>query len=252
MTEPATKTVRTTIRPRLFTRPSDTTPTLVPRRNLESLRRTLLLRRVLDYSLSLAMLIPAACVVAVCAIFVKLTSRGPAFYTQERVGRFGKVFTIYKLRTMRFQCEILSGPQWSKPGDPRVTRVGKILRATHLDELPQLINVLRGEMSLLGPRPERPEIASRLVDAIPNYNDRSMLHPGVSGHAQVHLPPDTEVSDVEQKIELDREYIHRVSFWFDVLTLARTAGKVVGLYKPTKRDESFEGNSIALTTKQRS
>jgi lipopolysaccharide/colanic/teichoic acid biosynthesis glycosyltransferase len=211
-----------------------------------------LFRKILDYSLSILILVPALVVVAICAILVKLTSRGPAFYTQERVGRFGRVFTIYKLRTMHHRCELISGPQWSKPGDPRVTSFGKFLRASHLDELPQLINVLRGEMSLLGPRPERPEIASRLVDAITHYNDRLILRPGVSGHAQVHLPPDVELADVAAKVQLDRDYIHRLSFWFDLLTLVRTAQKVLGLNNPNKKRGTLNPQSITMTTQKRS
>lgn len=132
---------------------------------------------------------------------------------------------------MYHQCERLSGPMWSQPGDPRVTPVGRVLRALHLDELPQLWNVLAGQMSLIGPRPERPEIASKLAGEIDDYDARSAVLPGISGHAQVHLPPDTTVSDVRDKVALDRAYIQRFAVWFDVLTLFRTALKVVGLYR---------------------
>ena len=117
------------------------------------------------------------------------------------------------------------------PGDPRVTPVGRVLRALHLDELPQLVNVLRGQMSLIGPRPERPEIATQLARAIPGYDVRSAVLPGISGHAQVHLPPDTSVADVRDKIRLDREYLERLTAWFDFVTLMRTGFKVLGLYR---------------------
>src|SRR5205085_11405871 len=106
--------------------------------------------------------VPAAPVIALAALLLKLTSHGPAFYTQTRVGRNGRLFTIYKVRTMLHRCESLTGPRWSVPGDPRITAVGCLLRVTHVDELPQLLNVLRGEMSLIGPRPERPEFVPEL------------------------------------------------------------------------------------------
>jgi lipopolysaccharide/colanic/teichoic acid biosynthesis glycosyltransferase len=132
---------------------------------------------------------------------------------------------------MYHHCEHLTGPTWSVPGDPRVTPVGRVLRALHVDELPQMVNVLRGQMSLIGPRPERPEIAIRLAQTIEGYNARLAVLPGITGHAQVHLPPDTTVADVREKVKLDRYYLSRMSFWFDMLTLARTGLKVIGLYR---------------------
>jgi lipopolysaccharide/colanic/teichoic acid biosynthesis glycosyltransferase len=189
------------------------------------------LKRTFDYTLATALLLLAAPLIAVCAILVRLTSRGPAFYSQERIGQFGRVFTIYKLRTMYHNCERLTGPTWSVPGDPRVTPVGRLLRALHVDELPQLVNVLWGQMSLIGPRPERPEIAAQLAKAIEDYNARSAVLPGITGHAQVHLPPDTSVADVRDKVRLDRFYLGRMTMWFDLVTLARTGLKVIGLYR---------------------
>ena len=115
--------------------------------------------------------------------------------------------------------------------DTRNFRFGKIIRRCYLDELPQLINVLRGDMSLIGPRPERPEIAAQLAKAIQDYNARSAVLPGITGHAQVHLPPDTSVADVRDKVRLDRYYLGRLSMWFDLVTLARTALMVIGLYR---------------------
>ena len=137
---------------------------------------------------------------AVAAIVVKLTSRGPAFYTQIRLGQDGRAYAIYKLRTMTHDCEKLSGPQWSKKGDCRVTAVGRLLRRSHLDELPQLWNVLRGEMSLIGPRPERPEFVPRLERSLPHYRARLHVRPGVTGLAQVQLPPDTDLGSVRRKL----------------------------------------------------
>jgi lipopolysaccharide/colanic/teichoic acid biosynthesis glycosyltransferase len=212
-------------------RRTGTRPSPLPVRDPAALRRTLAVKRAIDLVFAATLLALSAPVLAVAALLVKLTSRGPALYSQERVGQFGRVFVIYKLRSMYHQCERLTGPRWSTPGDPRVTPIGKVLRALHLDELPQLVNVLRGQMSLIGPRPERPEIATQLGRAIPDYDVRSAVLPGISGHAQVHLPPDTTVADVRDKIRLDREYLGRFTAWFDLVTLLRTGLKVVGLYR---------------------
>src|SRR5207248_1323798 len=122
-----------------------------------------------------------------------------------------------------------TGPRWSLPGDPRITPVGHVLRALHLDELPQLWNVIRGEMSLVGPRPERPEIASELRKAIPGYDRRLAVKPGLTGFAQIHLPPDETVESVRRKLVYDLFYIRRFDFAFDLYILACTACKVAGL-----------------------
>ena len=212
-------------------RRTGTRPSPLPLRRPGAIRRTLAVKRALDYALAAGLLVLTAPLVAACAALVRLTSRGPAFYSQERVGQFGRVFTIYKLRTMYHQCERLTGPKWSVPGDPRVTPLGRFLRAAHLDELPQLVNVLRGQMSLIGPRPERPEIAAQLARSNEDYTARSAVLPGITGHAQVHLPPDTTVADVRDKMQLDRYYLGRLSVWFDLVTLGRTGLKVVGLYR---------------------
>jgi lipopolysaccharide/colanic/teichoic acid biosynthesis glycosyltransferase len=205
-------------------------PSPFPQRSLGSLRRTLRLKRVFDLVAASSLLVLTAPLVGFCMLLVRLTSSGPAIYTQERVGRFGRVFTMYKLRTMYHQCERETGPTWCLPDDPRITRVGQVLRRLHIDELPQMINILRGEMSLIGPRPERPEIAARLARTIDDYNARLAVQPGITGHAQIHLAPDRTVADVREKTRLDREYLSRFSFGFDMLTLGRTALKVVGLY----------------------
>ena len=212
-------------------RRTGTKPSPLPLRRPAALRRTLFLKRVFDYSVASVLLVLTIPLMALCAVLVRLTSRGPAFYSQQRVGQFGRVFTIHKLRTMYHHCERHTGPTWSVPGDPRVTPVGRVLRAIHVDELPQLVNVLRGQMSLIGPRPERPEIAAQLARSIPDYNARSAVLPGITGHAQVHLPPDTSVADVRDKVRLDRYYLGRLSLGFDLVTLARTGLKVVGLYR---------------------
>src|SRR5262249_59838134 len=124
---------------------------------------------------------------------------GPAADLRARLGPGGVEFRILKRRTMIDNCESLTGPRWALPGDPRVTPIGAILRATHLDELPQLWNVLRGDMSLIGPRPERPEIVTRLLRDLTNYGDRLEVRPGITGLAQVQLPPDVNVSTAADK-----------------------------------------------------
>jgi lipopolysaccharide/colanic/teichoic acid biosynthesis glycosyltransferase len=158
-------------------------------------------------------------------MLVRLTSKGPAFYTQTRVGQGGRLFTILKLRTMRHNCEALSGPRWSLPGDPRITPVGWLLRKTHLDELPQLLNVLRGEMSLIGPRPERPEFVPQLEKELPAYRQRLNVRPGVTGLAQVLLPPDSDIESVRRKLTHDLFYIRELTPWLDLRLLLCT-----GLY----------------------
>jgi lipopolysaccharide/colanic/teichoic acid biosynthesis glycosyltransferase len=153
--------------------------------------------------------------VVLSLVLVRLTSRGRAIYTQRRLGRGGKVFTIYKIRSMYIESEC-DGPRWSLPGDQRITPIGRILRACHIDELPQLVNVLRGEMSLIGPRPERPEIVSQLERALPGYRRRLVVRPGLSGLAQVLQPPDTDLGSVRRKLNYDLIYIDSVSPWLDL------------------------------------
>ena len=156
------------------------------------------------------------------ALLVKLTSRGPAFYTQTRLGRHGKLFTIYKLRTMSHNCEKASGVRWSTKGDPRVTGVGRFLRATKIDELPQFWNVIMGDMSLIGPRPERPEFLPQLEEALPFYRCRLMVRPGLTGLAQVQLPPDSDLASVRRKLAHDLHYVRDHEFFMDLQILVAT------------------------------
>jgi lipopolysaccharide/colanic/teichoic acid biosynthesis glycosyltransferase len=176
-----------------------------------------LAKRWLDRGLGLLLLIPALPLVALLVAAIRATSRGPGIFSQVRVGKSGKIFTMYKLRSMRLDAEAGTGPAWSVTGaDPRVTRLGYWLRRLHLDELPQLFNVVRGEMSLIGPRPERPEFVKLLADEIPGYLNRLMVAPGITGLAQINLPPDSDVDSVRRKLVLDCEYIRTANLWLDV------------------------------------
>ena len=192
-------------------------------------RRLARLKPLADYPVAAALLVLTGPVVLLAMGLVRATSRGPAVYRQTRVGKGGRRFVILKLRTMCHECESLTGPRWSIPGDPRITPVGKWLRRLHLDELPQLINVLRGEMSLVGPRPERPEIVDNLRKLVPGYDRRHAVKPGITGFAQVHLPPDTCVRSVKNKVAYDRFYLLRSGLRMEAALLACTLLKVVGL-----------------------
>jgi lipopolysaccharide/colanic/teichoic acid biosynthesis glycosyltransferase len=186
-------------------------------------------KHFLDLVLALALAVVAVPLIALAALLVKLTSRGPAFYTQTRVGQGGRLFTIYKIRTMAHNCESLTGPRWSIPGDPRVTAVGWLLRITHLDELPQLWNVIRGEMSLIGPRPERPEFVPELEEALPAYRQRLAVRPGVTGLAQVQQAADSDLDSVRRKLAYDLYYIRFLGPWLDFRLLIGTAFYALGL-----------------------
>jgi lipopolysaccharide/colanic/teichoic acid biosynthesis glycosyltransferase len=181
------------------------------------------IKYTLDFILAILLAIPALPLVLLSALIVKLTSRGPAFYTQIRIGENGRPFRILKIRSMIHNCESLTGPRWSIPGDPRVTWFGHFLRISHLDELPQLLNVIQGEMSLIGPRPERPEFLPDLEEAMPVYTQRLNVRPGVTGLAQIQLPSDTDLHSVERKLSHDLYYVRNVSLWLDIRLLFGTA-----------------------------
>jgi lipopolysaccharide/colanic/teichoic acid biosynthesis glycosyltransferase len=208
------------------------------------------LRRALDLAVSavaVAILVP---LFAIIAALVPLTSRGPVFYRQVRIGQnrrrrerrkfrpdpsagdrrsserrisdsFGRPFQILKFRTMVVNAEEY-GPQWSSKDDPRITTVGRLLRSTRLDETPQFLNVMRGEMSLIGPRPERPYFVDQFVEHIPNYQKRLLVRPGITGLAQVNLNYDTCIDDVKKKLEQDLEYVRSRSLVQDLKILLRT------------------------------
>jgi lipopolysaccharide/colanic/teichoic acid biosynthesis glycosyltransferase len=182
----------------------------------------------LEWCAALLLLIVAVPVIAVLGILLKLTSPGPIFYSQMRLGLNGRAFRIYKLRTMTHLCEATTGPVWSVYPDPRITPIGKWLRDTHLDELPQLWNVLRGDMCLVGPRPERPEIAAAIERRMPTFRDRLAVRPGITGLAQVRLPPDSNLDTVRQKLAHDLCYIRRFSPAMDVRIVLATGLQVLG------------------------
>lgn len=184
---------------------------------------------LLEFCLALALLVMTAPIWFVAALLVKLTSRGPIFYTQVRLGHAGRHFSILKLRTMVHNSELFSGPCWSQPRDPRVTPIGRFLRRSHIDELPQLLNVLRGDMSLIGPRPERPEFAPMLEQAIPHYRQRLAVRPGLSGLAQVQLPPDTDLESVRSKLAFDLYYVQHCTFGMEARIAFATIGLLLGL-----------------------
>ncbi|HEY5614964.1 MAG TPA: sugar transferase, partial [Bacteroidota bacterium] len=157
------------------------------------------------------------------ALLIKLDSRGPILYRQERVGRNGKLFNIYKYRSMSSDAETTSGPVWAEKNDPRVTRIGKILRRTHIDEIPQFINVLSGEMSVVGPRPERSYFVEKLSKELPLYKRRLKVRPGITGWAQIKYKYDQSIEDVRAKVKYDLFYIENISWRLDLKILFNTA-----------------------------
>jgi len=192
-------------------------------RECESSARYDAAKRVFDVAASLALLVIAAPVILLCGLLVKLSSRGPLFYFQVRLGKGGQPFRMVKVRTMAVDAERDSGACWAQAHDPRATRVGRLLRRTHLDELPQLWNVLKGEMSLVGPRPERPEFVPRLAAALPGYRERMQVRPGITGLAQVRLPADSDLESVRRKLSFDLFYVRCLGPMLDVRILMCTA-----------------------------
>jgi lipopolysaccharide/colanic/teichoic acid biosynthesis glycosyltransferase len=172
-------------------------------------------------------------VILLCAGLVRVTSSGPSFYSQVRLGHFGRRFRIYKLRTMRFNCEEKTGAVWASKDDPRVTPVGRVLRRLHLDELPQLWNIFNGDMSFVGPRPERPEIVAKLLQDIPNFDDRLELVPGLTGLSQVLQMADTGIESARSKLRNDLEYQKRESLWLDLRIVVGTTMIIVGVARET-------------------
>ena len=167
--------------------------------------------------------------IGLLVLLVRLTSKGPGIYRQTRIGKDGRTLMMYKIRTMRHDAEAATGAVWAEKSDPRVTPLGNVLRKLHLDEFPQLFNVLKGEMSLIGPRPERPEFVRLLTGEIPAYLNRLAVRPGITGLAQINLEPDTNLDSVRQKLVLDLEYIKHAGVFLDIRMLLCTLAHLAGL-----------------------
>jgi exopolysaccharide biosynthesis polyprenyl glycosylphosphotransferase len=190
------------------------------------LRRT---KRVADLGLSLILLLIAWPIVLVFGLLLRLESKGPVFYSQLRTGENGEVFSIYKLRSMCVDAEV-NGAAWAEKNDPRITRIGRIIRVTRIDEIPQLLNVIKGQMSFIGPRPERPEFNHTLAKEIHFYDLRHSVRPGITGWAQVNYPYGSSIEDSKQKLQYDLFYIKNYSLLLDLEILFRTI-KVVFSWK---------------------
>jgi exopolysaccharide biosynthesis polyprenyl glycosylphosphotransferase len=186
-------------------------------------RRTYsLTKRAIDITGSFLALILLSPLFLFSALLVKLTSKGPILYSQTRVGKDGKNFEIYKFRTMKVDAEKSTGPVWARQNDNRLIPCGKFMRRAHLDEIPQFVNVIKGDMSIIGPRPERPVFVEKFKLEISDYSKRLDVKPGITGLAQVWHHYDDTIDDVRKKIKYDILYIKRMCFWTDVLILART------------------------------
>ncbi|MCH4891578.1 MULTISPECIES: TIGR03013 family XrtA/PEP-CTERM system glycosyltransferase [unclassified Sphingomonas] len=184
-------------------------------------------KRLFDIAASLALLILTAPVVLVTALLVKLDSKGPAFYRQRRIGLYGQGFDIIKLRSMRVDAEVAGQAVWAEKDDPRITRIGRIIRKLRIDELPQCWSVLKGEMSFVGPRPERPQFVEELETCLPYYAERHMVKPGITGWAQINYPYGASIEDSRQKLEYDLFYAKNYSPFLDLLILLQTARVVI-------------------------
>jgi lipopolysaccharide/colanic/teichoic acid biosynthesis glycosyltransferase len=180
-------------------------------------------KRVVEVVVSAVLLVAALPLLIGLGLLVRLETRGPALYRQSRVGRRGALFTLLKLRTMRQDAETASGPVWTDPEkDPRVTRLGRLLRKSRLDEVPQLWNVLKGEMSFVGPRPERPHFVQTLRLVIPYYDERHAVRPGITGWAQVKFGYGSTIEDSERKLQFDLYYVKNMSLLLDLAIVLET------------------------------
>jgi len=196
----------------------------------EGFRRSstfIVLRRALSIVISMFVLILTAPLWPLVMLVIKLDSEGPVFYTQRRVGKGGSVFSVIKFRTMRQDAEAANGPQWAGVHDPRITRVGRFLRSSRLDEIPQLWCVLKGDMAFVGPRPERPEFVESLSKEIPYYGVRHMVRPGLTGWAQIRYKYGSTVQDAREKLQYDLFYIKNASIGLDLLIMFQTIKTVL-------------------------
>lgn len=209
-------------------------------------------KRTISRIVGAVLLVAFSPVILVSMALVRLTSPGPSLYKQQRLGKGGDVFDVIKIRTMYCDAEKLTGPKLCQPGDSRITPIGRIFRFLHIDELPQLLNVIRGEMCLVGPRPERPEIIkeNKLNELVPGFAERTRVLPGVTGLAQVNLPADLTVDCVIPKVQLDLEYIETASGSLDIRILLCTALRILGIrYGIAVKTFSLNRNGFTQTAK---
>ena len=179
-------------------------------------------KTICDFFLAVILLTVSAPFLVIISLLVKLDSKGPIFFRQIRLGKNCQQYSLIKFRTMVQNAEQKSGPIWTKENDSRITSIGKWLRRFYLDEFPQLLNVIKGEMSIIGPRPERPFFVEKLVQEYPSYLDRLSVKPGITGFAQINQRYDDNISDVRKKLEFDLFYIKRLNFMFDLKILMKT------------------------------
>src|SRR3989339_93043 len=192
------------------------------------IRRTYaVLKRILDFCFSVAGVIILSPLLLLVALAVRMTSKGPIIYSQTRVGKDGELFEIYKFRTMKVDAEKDSGPVWARSNDNRLTPIGKFLRKSHMDELPQFINVIKGDMSIIGPRPERPVFVDEFKKVISGYQGRLAVKPGITGLAQVWHRYDATIEDVKKKLKYDLLYIKKMCLMSDFRIILRTFRVVV-------------------------
>jgi sugar transferase (PEP-CTERM system associated) len=182
-----------------------------------------IVKRMFDLSVSLLILLLSLPVMLVTAVLIVLESGFPLLYRQERVGQGGRVFTIFKFRSMAQNAEKDGTPQWAQAGDARVTAVGRVIRKLRIDELPQIINVFKGDMSFVGPRPERPFFVNQLIEQVPYYASRHSIKPGITGWAQVRYPYGASLEDAIEKLQYDLYYVKNHTFFLDLLILFQTA-----------------------------
>ena len=188
---------------------------------------TYIFKRILDVGLALLGLLLSLPILLVTAVLIKLSSKGPVFFKQKRVGKEGKIFTLIKFRSMYMDAEEKTGPVWASKNDSRVTRVGRLMRKLRIDEIPQMWNVLRNEMSFVGPRPERPYFVEELKRDIPYYTERLVVKPGITGWAQINYAYGSTKDDALQKLQYDLYYIKNMSIFLDIITLLRTIKVVI-------------------------
>jgi lipopolysaccharide/colanic/teichoic acid biosynthesis glycosyltransferase len=202
---------------------------------------------LVDRFVALVGLILSAPFIAFLVGIVRLTSRGPGLYSQTRLGLDGKPFCLYKIRTLHHGCDRAQGPVWTRTNDHRASRLGHLLRATHLDELPQLVNVLKGEMSLVGPRPMRPEITDAVAQRVPGFRRRLCVKPGITGLAQLYQSTDWGIADVRRKLRYDLFYAQHASMCFDLKIAMATVFRLLGIRVRRSRTRRVNPNATLVS-----